>query len=714
MIVMAHQAGARSIGAGRWRVAVETPPGSSPIALGGEPVVARPADPATPHARVEVASAGSPAARGRCELVLALEAPVDPGKVAVYELRGGADSGWTARIELDPGWEEPRPAKRRAGDGAPRADIDYTARDFAALRQMMLRVIGERVPAPLADHPVAQSTAVVEELAYLGDALSYHQDALMTEAYLATARRRVSVARHAALLDYELFEGRTARAWVRVEADEPRTMRAGTKLAAGSVRFETLDDVALWPQPPVLPLAGTHHGAARLAPGATQATVRAAPGAVDAGDLVLIEPASLKGRAIGHVVRLAGVTAAGSEGGDPLTLLEWLPADAMPADPLLTSRPLCIRVGNLVLAEEGEWRPWTPLPSPLHGERYRPQLPHRHTAFSARRPALDEPASAAEMLVPSGATRPQVELRERIGGEVRHWHARPTLFASGPIATDFVVEIGDRGEAALRFGDNANGLRPPPGAQFELRQRVGGGAAGNVAAGEITHVVDGAVPVTAVSNPSPARGGDDPEGLTSARLAAPEAFRKTERVVEPEDYVEQARAVAGVVDAAASLTSTGSWPIAVVYLHTGAWHGREGRVPRQVRRRLAARQPAGVALAVRPAVPLPVSIELEVVLAGGWDESAAAAAIDRALRSSFLAPDRFGFGDALHRSDVLTTIAAVPGVANVSVLRFERYGEYRRDAAETIQPPFGHIVRIDNDGARPQDGVIVYTIRGPA
>ena len=56
--------------------------------------------------------------------------------------------------------------------------------------------------------------ALVEVLAYVGDHLSYYQDAVATEAYLDTARQRISVRRHARLVDYTLHEGSNARAWV--------------------------------------------------------------------------------------------------------------------------------------------------------------------------------------------------------------------------------------------------------------------------------------------------------------------------------------------------------------------------------------------------------------------------------------------------------------------------------------------------------------------
>ena len=60
-------------------------------------------------------------------------------------------------------------------------------------------------------NPADLGVALVELLAYVGDHLSYRQDAVATEAYLGTARRRVSVRRHARLVDYRMHDGCNAR-----------------------------------------------------------------------------------------------------------------------------------------------------------------------------------------------------------------------------------------------------------------------------------------------------------------------------------------------------------------------------------------------------------------------------------------------------------------------------------------------------------------------
>jgi hypothetical protein len=96
-------------------------------------------------------------------------------------------------------------------------EIDYLARDYASLRQLMLDRLSVLMPQWKERHPADLGTVLVEVLAYAGDRLSYYQDAVATEAYLGTARRRISVKRHARLLDYALHEGCNARVWVQIQ-----------------------------------------------------------------------------------------------------------------------------------------------------------------------------------------------------------------------------------------------------------------------------------------------------------------------------------------------------------------------------------------------------------------------------------------------------------------------------------------------------------------
>src|SRR5205823_2905009 len=70
----------------------------------------------------------------------------------------------------------------------------------------------------------------------------YHQDAVATEAYLATARRRVSVRRHVRLIDYAMHDGCNARTVVALQTDRQLT------LSKGEFRFAAIDVSRLGPQ----------------------------------------------------------------------------------------------------------------------------------------------------------------------------------------------------------------------------------------------------------------------------------------------------------------------------------------------------------------------------------------------------------------------------------------------------------------------------------
>ncbi len=106
----------------------------------------------------------------------------------------------------------PRPALTQPG-------IDYLAKDYESFRQLILDRLALTAPAWQETHEPDIGVALVEVLAYVGDYLSYYQDAVATEAYLGTARQRISVRRHVRLIDYAMHEGCNARAWLTIETD---------------------------------------------------------------------------------------------------------------------------------------------------------------------------------------------------------------------------------------------------------------------------------------------------------------------------------------------------------------------------------------------------------------------------------------------------------------------------------------------------------------
>lgn len=278
--------------------------------------------------------------------------------------------------------------------------IDYLAKDYQGFRRIMLERMSLLAPAWTERNPADVGVTLVELLAYVADELSYRQDAAATEAYLGTARSRVSVRRHARLVDYRVHEGCNARAWVRVTVGSPTvTLPAHTPLLtkveglepsiepfspehrtardAGAVVFETVEAAVLHSDLAEMRFWTWGEQACCLPAGATSATLRGDHRDLRAGDvLVLAETRSpTTGKEADAdptrrwAVRLVHVRSATDPSGglfDPtpngsavdLTEIRWHEEDALPF-------PLCLSVtkgaletarawGNLVLVDHGE------------------------------------------------------------------------------------------------------------------------------------------------------------------------------------------------------------------------------------------------------------------------------------------------------------------------------------------------------------------------
>jgi hypothetical protein len=124
-----------------------------------------------------------------------------------------------------------KPADDCPPDILPAPLIDYLAKDYGSFRRLMLDRLSVIMPDWNERNPADLQVALVEAVAYVGDQFSYYQDAVASEAYLGTARQRISIRRHARLLDYAMHNGCNARAWVLFEI-EPAGGADGVTLSA--------------------------------------------------------------------------------------------------------------------------------------------------------------------------------------------------------------------------------------------------------------------------------------------------------------------------------------------------------------------------------------------------------------------------------------------------------------------------------------------------
>jgi hypothetical protein len=607
--------------------------------------------------------------------------------------------------------------------------IDYLAKDYASFRQLMLDRLAVLVPEWRERNPADMGVALVEALAYAADYVSYYQDAVATEAYLGTARHRVSVRRHARLLDYPMHDGCNARAWVQVQVDGHNIrLEQGTKLLtriAGKpssispddldvvlkqrpLVFETMHTITLYEPHNSIPFYAWSEEECCLPKGATRATLRDAAETEDrlrlrAGDVLVfverIDPGTGREEDADpthrHAVRLTHVepeATVGEDGKrtpsaepkiDPLTgqqivEIEWMAKDALPF-------PLCISLrrdgepleavealGNILLADHGHLLPEEVLEAVPESERYRPRLQETgitHTVPYAHDESLDRPTTGLLAQDPHQAL-PDVTLD---GGA---WKARRDLLSSGRLDPHFVVELENDGRAYLRFGDGKIfGQIPPIGHQFGARYRVGNGTSGNVGAEAIAHVVSDDGAILKVRNPLPAQGGTDPEPLEQVRQYAPQAFRTQERAVTEADYAAVVQRHPAVQRAAATRRWTGSWYTMFITVDRKGGRPVDAAFEHELRTHVERFRLTGHDVEVDGPRFAPLDIAMTVCVADGYYRSEVKRALLETFSSrdlpdgsrGFFHPDNYTFGQPVYLSQVVAAAMRVPGVAWVDV-----------------------------------------------
>jgi hypothetical protein len=294
-------------------------------------------------------------------------------------------------------------------DAARPLEINYLAKDYASFRQLMLDLLSVLTPQWKERNAADLGIALIELLAYVGDHLSYQQDAVATEAYLRTARKRVSVRRHVRLVDYRMHDGANSRTWVQVAlrrdapnvelkpidlsvpasaptqfltrvTDQSIVLRTGTAeyeraLLSKPVVFEVLQALTLYPEHNRMPFYTWTSRECCLPKGATRATLRGAypnlrPGQV----LVLYEELGPEtgvsedaNPAHRHPVMLTRVEVTTDPLGEtidpfsppvpsPVTEIEWSADDALRFPICISSArydDVSVALGNMVLADHG-------------------------------------------------------------------------------------------------------------------------------------------------------------------------------------------------------------------------------------------------------------------------------------------------------------------------------------------------------------------------
>ena len=638
--------------------------------------------------------------------------------------------------------------------------IDYLAKDYGSFRRLLLDRLSVVMPDWRERSAADVGIALVELLAYAADHLSYQQDAVATEAYLGTARRRASVRRHARLLDYPMHEGASARAWIAVEITpggvaEGATLPRGTAIATGSdaavrpdgsrlaqepIVFETLHELHLSGSRNAIPFYTWRDPDCCLPAGATEATLAgsAAELGLSAGDVLILE--EVRGVGSGrsedadpehrHVVRILDEPREIIDPTNNRTVLRisWHDDDALPfplclhhvQDAAGDNVPVAVARGNVVLADHGmRLTEMIRLEQAANGKS-RGGLERRgltHSVPYGGDRERSQAAAAAARTAPGDAV-PQITLI----GDSESWTPRRDLLDSGRFAPEFVVEMTEDGSATLRFGDGVLARVPAPGTSFAASYRIGSGAVGNVGAESLTRLLIPMNGIQRVWNPLPATGGMEPEPIEQVRLYAPHAFRVQQRAVHAEDYAEVARRHPEVQRAVATRRWTGSWYTWFLSIDRRGGRAVDAAFEVELRTFLNRFRLAGYDLEIDAPRFVPLDIELRACVSPGHLRGDVKRALldifsSRELPGSargFFHPDQFTFGQPVHLSPLIAAAMRVPGVEWVHPLRFQRWGETEQGELDQQRIDLGRleIARLDNDPSVPEHGQLRLQMQG--
>jgi hypothetical protein len=587
--------------------------------------------------------------------------------------------------------------------------IDYLAKDFASFRQALSDFSALRYPAWVERSEADLGVVLLEALAAVADELSYYQDRVLAESALPTATQRLSVVRHARLVDYEPAPATVATTVLQLEVASPpdppdgslaTSWTIGTPLlvralgADGSATDFEIEDPAAGLAGPAGFTVDVRWNRAHLAPYYWDDSQRSLPagstgfylvghglGLYQGQQLLLDSPAAdTADPPVRELVTVAGTKETFDLliGGDsPLPLTQVAIAAPTAGDHDLRDTAVA---GNIVPAVQGLRRsetfvipdPAAPPAGPVvvrAGASGRPD--YRYCLASGPLAWLRSPGTAQDEDTPVPA-RPEIMLGAVPpgGGTLQQGAAQwayqrwllgaaaadqvftltpeqysPVLTGNGMTWSDY---DGDGG-TTIRFGDGTFGACPQPGTVFTVIYRVGGGAAGNVPADTIVNVAPGQAQgpvIVSCTNPFPAAGGADAETIEQVRERAPRKFgAEPLRAVRAADYAAAARSLPWVRQAGTTFRWTGSWLTAFTSADPAGTEQPTSAQLGSLTELLGQRRLAGYESYVLP--PAYVSIDLRITVCGqpGSPGGDVAAAVLTALQPGRLPGGRAGFFD---------------------------------------------------------------------
>lgn len=249
------------------------------------------------------------------------------------------------------------------------------------------------------------------------------------------------------------------------------------------------------------------------------------------------------------------------------------------------------------------------------------------------------------------------------------WHESDSLLGLGPKSRSYIIRTDAEIKSSVTFGNGQKGARPPTGVEnVKAKYRSGIGKPGNVQAGQIRLLATKPLGLKGVINPLPASGGADPESNDQARRNAPLTVMALDRLVSVQDYEDLARCFAGIGKASATLLTDGKREVVHVSI-AGTDDIPIDEDSDLFQNLLLALRRAGdpyqpLALDLCERLILLIRAKVRLLPDYEWQS------VEPKIRAALL--QAFGFanrdpGQEVFRSEIVSVIQAVPGVAYVDL-----------------------------------------------
>ncbi len=671
-------------------------------------------------------------------------------------------------INCAPGWELGEKPKNEPA-------IDYLAKDYDSFKHTLITAMMERVPGWQATSEADLDQVLIDLFSAAADELSDYQDRVMNEAYLGTARKRVSLARHARLMDYHIHQGNQASTWLALEiTDVPAFyLSPGFLVWTGSGAEEN----TIEPDSVVFMSKEEHyldHLLNRMGLYTWSDSVLAlAAGSVSA-DLRIGDGNESDAKEVESIIRNGDITHlliqedldpdTGKKGGadkGKRQLLQLLPgakgAEAM-KDPL--KNEWCVRVrweekdklehnycftigcpggkienisffnGNLVEVFHGKpvevtfKEPGTILGN--NNEYYYERMENEKWGTVCRLPGGPLAYKETE---PGGEIPPRstLELEVAVDGAADPWEEVISLVHSGSglngeQGDHFMVETDEEGNSLIRFGNGIHGRELPEEAEVLCKYQLGKGPDGNVGADSLINLDISSFPdIQRVWNPFDVTNGRAPEPVEEIIRRVPEAYRFRQlRAVTLEDYINRAEELPGVSKAAARYAWTGSWRTVQVTIDPGSATTLSDELKEKIARHLEAVRLIGEDIEIRPPRWLPLEIEVSLCAHPLYWPEDIKYILEREFsdgylpdgRTGFFHPDNWTFGQPLKASQIIGRVQSVQGVDHVIEVKIRPW-----DAAGPWQQEItgirpNEILLVKNDPDHMESGSITFFVEG--